>query len=152
MNSQTKVTKETKNKIRADFERAPLAERLKAKYLNSFFYKKLLSYVFRFLLLLGISYVILYPFASKILQSVFSPVDLIQTDVLLVSKYPTLDTYKAILTELGYIKKGIDGIEQRLEKQETQYIDVIKHLTAVEESAKQAHKRIDKLEKYHTPN
>jgi multiple sugar transport system permease protein len=104
MNSQTKVTKETKNKIRADFERAPLSERLKAKYLNSFFYKKLLSYVFRFLLLLGISYVILYPFASKILQSVFSPVDLIQTDVLLVSKYPTLDTYKYLITENGYFE------------------------------------------------
>ena len=104
MNSQTKVTKETKNKIRADFERAPLAERLKAKYLNSFFYKKILSYVFRFLLLLGISYVILYPFASKILQSVFSPVDLIQTDVLLVSKYPTLDTYKYLITENSYLE------------------------------------------------
>ena len=55
------------------------------------------------------------------------------------------------MTELGYIKKGIDGIEQRLEKQENQYIDVVRHLTAVEESTKQAHKRIDKLEKYHTP-
>ena len=55
------------------------------------------------------------------------------------------------LTELGYIKKGIHGIEQRLEKQESQYVDVVRHLTAVEESAKQAHKRIDKLEKYHTP-
>lgn len=56
-----------------------------------------------------------------------------------------------VLTELGYIKKGIDGIEKRLEKQENQYVDVVKHLTAVEESTKQAHKRIDKLEKYHTP-
>jgi multiple sugar transport system permease protein len=104
MNSQTKITKESKNKIKVDFERAPLAERLKAKYLNSFFYKKLLSYVFRFLLLLGISYVILYPFASKIMQSVFSPVDLIQTDVLLVSKYPTLDTYKYLITENSYLE------------------------------------------------
>ena len=57
-----------------------------------------------------------------------------------------------VLTELGYIKKGIDGIEKRLERQENQYIDVVKHLTAVEESAKQAHKRIDKLEKFHIPN
>ncbi len=56
-----------------------------------------------------------------------------------------------VLTELGYIKKGIDGIEKRLEKQENQYIDVIKHLTSVEESAKQAHKRIDALEAYHKP-
>ena len=56
-----------------------------------------------------------------------------------------------VLTELGYIKKGIDGIEKRLEKQENQYVDVVKHLTQVEESAKQAHKRIDSLEAYHKP-
>ena len=56
-----------------------------------------------------------------------------------------------VLTELGYIKKGIDGIEKRLERQENQHIDVIRHLTKVEESAKQAHLRIDKLEKYHSP-
>ena len=104
MNTQAKIKKETKRKIRADFERAPLAERLKAKYLNSFFYKKLLVAVFRFVLLLGISYVILYPFASKILQSVFSPSDLIQTDVLLVSKNPTIDTYKYLITENGYFE------------------------------------------------
>lgn len=54
-----------------------------------------------------------------------------------------------VLTELGYIKKGIDGIEKRLEKQENQYVDVVKHLTKVEESAKQAHKRIDALEAYY---
>ena len=103
MNSQTKI-KETKNKIKIDFARAPLSERLKAKYLNSFFYKKIISYVFRFLLLLGISYVILYPFASKVLQSVFSPADLLQTDVLLISKYPTLDTYQYLITENGYLE------------------------------------------------
>ena len=56
-----------------------------------------------------------------------------------------------LLTDIGYIKKGIDGIERRLEKQESQYIDVIQHLTEVEASTKQAHKRIDRLEKYHTP-
>lgn len=56
-----------------------------------------------------------------------------------------------LFTELGYIKKGIEGIEQRLEKQETQYINVIAQLTSVDASVKQAHKRIDALEKYHTP-
>lgn len=57
-----------------------------------------------------------------------------------------------ILTELGYIKSGVDDIKQKQREQEKQNIDFVKHLTAVEESAKQAHKRIDKLEKYHTPN
>lgn len=57
-----------------------------------------------------------------------------------------------LFTELGYIKKGIEGIEQRLEKQETQYINVIAQLTSVEASVKNAHRRIDALEKYHIPN
>ena len=57
-----------------------------------------------------------------------------------------------ILTELGYIKSGVDDIKHKQEKQESQNLEFVKHLTAVEESAKQAHKRIDKLEKYHTPN
>lgn len=56
-----------------------------------------------------------------------------------------------LFTELGYIKKGIEGIEQRLENQETQYVSVIAQLTSVDASVKQAHKRIDALEKYHTP-
>ena len=55
-------------------------------------------------------------------------------------------------TDIGYIKKGIDGIERRLEKQETQYVEIIQHLTEVEVSTRQAHKRIDRLEKYHTPS
>ena len=57
-----------------------------------------------------------------------------------------------VLTELGYIKKGIDGIEKRLERQENNYVDVIARLTEVDASVKQAHKRIDKLEKFHLPN
>lgn len=56
-----------------------------------------------------------------------------------------------VLTELGYIKSGIDDIKHKQEEQEKQNLDFVRHLTAVEESAKQAHKRIDKLEKFHTP-
>ena len=57
-----------------------------------------------------------------------------------------------ILTELGYIKSGVDDIKHKQEEQDKQNIDFVRHLTAVEESAKQAHRRIDKLEKYHIPN
>lgn len=56
-----------------------------------------------------------------------------------------------VLTELGYIKKGIDGIESRLEKQENKYVDIVAQLTEVKVSTKQAHKRIDDLEQYHKP-
>lgn len=53
-----------------------------------------------------------------------------------------------VLTELGYIKKGIDGIEQRLEKQESKYVGVVTQLAEIRASAKQAHKRIDVLEEF----
>jgi len=56
----------------------------------------------------------------------------------------------AVLTELGYIKSGVDDIKRRQEKQEQQHIEVISRLTAVEASAKQAHKRIDAhLQEHH---
>ncbi|MDF1494066.1 hypothetical protein [Caproiciproducens sp. CPB-2] len=55
-----------------------------------------------------------------------------------------------VLTEIGYIKSGIDDIkrkqERQEEKQEAQHLEVISRLTSVEASAKQAHKRIDRLE------
>ena len=50
-----------------------------------------------------------------------------------------------VLTELGYIKSGVDDIKRKQEKQEQQHIEVISRLTAVEESAKQAHHRIDEF-------
>ena len=56
-----------------------------------------------------------------------------------------------ILTELGYIKSGVDDIKHKQAELEKQNLNFVRHLTAVEESAKQAHKRIDKLEKYHIP-
>ena len=51
-NNMPKVKTETKNKIRVEFDRTPLSQRLKAKYLNGFFYKKILVAIFRFVLLL----------------------------------------------------------------------------------------------------
>lgn len=55
-----------------------------------------------------------------------------------------------VLTEIGYIKSGIDDIkrkqERQDEKQESQHIEVISRLTSVEASAKQAHKRLDRIE------
>lgn len=53
----------------------------------------------------------------------------------------------SILTELGYIKSGVDDIKRKQEKQDEQHIEVVQRLSAVEQSAKQAHHRIDKLEK-----
>ena len=49
--------------------------------------------------------------------------------------------------ELGYIRKGVDDIRIDLKANERQMIALGERVTRVEESAKQAHKRIDSLEK-----
>ena len=55
-------------------------------------------------------------------------------------------TVGTVLTELGYIKSGVDDIKRKQERQDEQNMQVAARLTAVEASAKQAHKRLDRLE------
>ncbi len=102
VNNAPKVKRESKNRIKVEFERAPLKERLKAKFLSGYFVGNVVWFLFRFLILLGVSFVIIYPFISKIAGSFMSQDDFIDVTVRLISKNPTLDTYKAIFSELGY--------------------------------------------------
>lgn len=51
-----------------------------------------------------------------------------------------------IMSELGYIKAGVDDMKRKQEKSDETIMGFLRDLTAVQESAKQAHKRIDKLE------
>ena len=51
-----------------------------------------------------------------------------------------------VLTELGYIKSGVDDIKRKQEKQDDSIREVVERLSSVESSAKQAHQRIDGLE------
>ena len=46
-----KIKKESKNKIRVEFDRTPLLERLKARYLNMYTVGNVVWYIFRLLLL-----------------------------------------------------------------------------------------------------
>ena len=104
MNSQPVVKKETKNKIRVDFDRTPLKDRLKARFLNLSFYTNIIWYLFRFVILLGVSYIVLYPFFTKIAASFMSPDDFIDVTVMLIPKYQSLDQYKYIFIENEYVK------------------------------------------------
>lgn len=93
---------------------------------------------------------------SIVLSAVFGIGGLVFGIITAVRNKKTDDTKEAkedgiVLTELGYIKSGIDDIKHKQEGQDKQNLEFVRELTAVEESAKQAHKRIDKLEKYHTP-
>ena len=51
-----------------------------------------------------------------------------------------------ILTELGYIKGGIDDVKAEQREQRKMNTDFIGRLVSVEASAKQAHKRNDHIE------
>ena len=52
-----------------------------------------------------------------------------------------------ILSDIGYIKAGVDDIKTEQKEQRKTNIELVSRLTAVEESTKQAHKRIDELRK-----
>ena len=99
-----KITRETKNKIRVEFERTSFWTRFRLKFLTGTALQKAVVWIFRMVLLLGISYVILMPFYSKIASSFMSREDFVDVTVKLIPKHPTLDTYKAIIAESGFFK------------------------------------------------
>ena len=103
IDNKPKVQRESKNKIRVEFERTPLKERLKAKFLSMFFLKKVVWYIFRLILLIGISYIVLFPFFSKISGSIMAPEDFVDVTVRLIPKNLSLDIYKAVWTEQHYL-------------------------------------------------
>ena len=98
------VKRESKNRIRVEFDdRTPFLERMKLKLLSGFFIKNVIWYLFRLVLLVGISYIVLYPFFSKIMGSFMAPEDFIDATVILIPKNWTFDMYKYIFLELDYM-------------------------------------------------
>ncbi len=85
-------------------EKTPFLMRLRYKYLTMYFAKKAVWAIFRFVLLVGISYVILFPYISKIASSFMSREDFTNVMVKLIAMNPTLDTYKAIITDNNYFE------------------------------------------------
>ena len=100
--SAPQITKETKNKIRVEFERTPLKERLKAKFINMAFVGGVIWYIVRFVLLLGIAYIVLYPFFTQIAGSFMGKNDFVDVTVMLIPKEFSIDMYKFILLENEY--------------------------------------------------
>lgn len=52
-----------------------------------------------------------------------------------------------MFTELGYIKAGIDDIKREQREQIDRHNNLAERVTRIEESSKQAHHRIDRIEK-----
>ena len=98
-----KIKRETKNKIRVEWDRTPLKERLKAKFLSFYFLQKVAIAIFRLVLMVGISYIVIFPFISKITSSIMAPEDFIDVTVRLVPKHISFDIYEGIVKELGYL-------------------------------------------------
>ncbi|MBQ7322024.1 MAG: carbohydrate ABC transporter permease [Clostridia bacterium] len=99
-----RVMKESKNKIRVEFERTSLKERLKARFLNVSFLMNIVWAIFRYVLLVGVSYVVLYPFISKIAASLMGPNDFVNATVRLIPTKVNFDIYKMVFIEMEYMK------------------------------------------------
>ena len=52
-----------------------------------------------------------------------------------------------LLSEIGYVKSGIDDIKSHQREQDNRHLEMMERVTAVEQSVKQAHRRIDRVEK-----
>ena len=104
VNSKPRVRKETKNKIRVDFERTSFKERFKAKFLTLNFLKKVVWALVRYILLIGVAYIVLFPFFSKISASVMSYTDFTDSMVRLIPKNFSIEIYKAIFEEQEYMR------------------------------------------------
>ncbi|MBE6608609.1 MAG: carbohydrate ABC transporter permease [Ruminococcaceae bacterium] len=103
-NTNSKVLKESKNKIRVEFERTSKWTRFKVKYLSTTFVTSVIWKIFRYVILLGMCYIILNPWFSVIAQSFMSIEDFADVTVKLIPKHFTIDTYKAIIIENRYFE------------------------------------------------
>ena len=103
------VTKNNKKKIVADFEgKKDWKERLKSKVTSKAFLVDVVWAFVRLILLIGIAFVVLYPFFVKISSSFMSASDFKDVTVKMIPKTPTLSTYSAIITENLYFKALIN--------------------------------------------
>ncbi len=106
-----KVKKESKNKIKVEFEgQLSTWERLKLKVFSMYFLKNVVVYICRLILLIGLSYIVIYPFISKLASSIMCREDFVDATVMLISKNPTLDTYKAIIIDNRYLEALINTL------------------------------------------
>lgn len=89
--------------MRIDFEgKVGKAERLKQRFLSLNFLGKFIWALLRYVLLVGISFIIIYPFITKISASFMSPSDFTDTTVKLIPRNPSLDQWVFIIKENKY--------------------------------------------------
>ena len=109
--TKTVITKETKNKISVDYEgKLSFKERLMKKLTTSNTWITVVINIFRFILMLGVSYVILFPFFSKVAGSFMDKYDVIDATVSLIPKNPTFEQYKYIALDNRYFEAFLNTL------------------------------------------
>lgn len=107
--SKIKKNSTSRKEMKKDFEgKLSLRKRLLMKIFSFQFLKNLVVKIFMYVFLIGISYIILYPFITKISASFMSSADFTDVTVKLIPKYPTLDTYKFVIVENDYFEALIN--------------------------------------------
>ena len=107
--NNTKKNSTSRKSMKKDFEgKISFRKRLFMKLFSFEFLKNVVVKIFTFVFLIGISYIILYPFITKISASFMSTSDFTDVTVKLIPKYPTLDTYRYIIVENEYFRALIN--------------------------------------------
>ncbi len=88
-----------------EYKKVGFWKRLQLRVFSPQFLIQVVYKIFRFVLLIGISYIIIYPFLTKISASFFSQADFVDSTVKLIPRHPTLDTYKAIIIDNDYFPR-----------------------------------------------
>ena len=112
--TKPKIRKESKNKIKVDFERTSFKQRFKAKFLTLTFVKKILWKLIRYILLIGVAYIVLYPFFAKIMASIMAPQDFNDMMVSLIPKNYSIGIYKNLFIDRSYMAAFGDTLKLSL--------------------------------------
>ena len=103
--AETQTVRETKRRIRVNYEgKLSLKERLTLKLRTGSFWIDKVWLIFRFIMMLGISFVIIQPFVGKIFQSFMAIQDFTDLTVSMIPKNLSVDIYKYLVTENHYFK------------------------------------------------
>lgn len=95
-----KIKKETKKRLVVEYEgKLSAKERLLNKLKTSNTWITAVVNIFRFVLMLGVSFVILYPFFARVASSFMTRGDIADPTVSLIPKHFTLEIYKALIVE-----------------------------------------------------
>ncbi len=103
--TKAKASQLSRKDMKVDFEgKIGRWDRIRLKVFSLNFLGNVIFKIFRFVLLVGISYIILYPFLTKVLSSFMSQSDFVDQTVKLIPRNPTLDQWKFIILENKYFE------------------------------------------------